>query len=50
MFRSLIAYIKSLFAKKQTCAECGEPMKEDDIVHVNNAEDVCANCYAREMM
>lgn len=50
IFKGLLA--KVTFGKKQpeTCACCGEKLTEENTVPVNNAEDICANCYAQEMM
>jgi hypothetical protein len=32
-----------------TCYKCGTQMTEDTIVHINNAEDICVECYAKEI-
>jgi len=49
MFTTLMNFLRTTF-RKETCAECGEKMTEATTVPINNGENICGNCYAKEML
>lgn len=51
MFITLLAFLKNLFGiEHHSCVECGTTITDETAVPVNNAEDICANCYSKEML
>ena len=49
LLKTLISNIKTKLSK-ETCSECGAKLIGDNRIEINNAENMCAECYGRMML
>ena len=49
LLKSLISNIKTKFTK-EICSECGTKLNKHNRIEINNAENMCDECYSRMML